>query len=90
MTTGKSSIGVGLFRLAEAASGTILIDDINIRDVPLDILRSRLSILVQDPVLFTGTVRLVLYCDFIQKYGYSAHYKFVARFLFSPKRSVLN
>lgn len=56
---GKSSLGVGLFRVAEAASGTILIDSINIRDVPLDVLRSRLSILVQDPVLFTGTIRSV-------------------------------
>ncbi|CAL1528713.1 unnamed protein product [Lymnaea stagnalis] len=55
--SGKSSIGVGLFRLSEAASGTITIDNINIRDVPLEILRSRLSILVQDPVLFTGTIR---------------------------------
>ncbi|KAH9508717.1 Multidrug resistance-associated protein 5 [Bulinus truncatus] len=55
--SGKSSLGVALFRLSEAASGTITIDNLNIRDVPLEILRSRLSILVQDPVMFTGTIR---------------------------------
>ena len=55
--SGKSSLGVGLFRLSEAASGAIYIDDHNIRDIKLSALRSRISILVQDPVLFVGTVR---------------------------------
>lgn len=55
--SGKSSLGVGLFRLAEAASGAIYIDNLTIRDIKLSALRSRISILVQDPVLFVGTVR---------------------------------
>ncbi|XP_041349392.1 multidrug resistance-associated protein 5-like [Gigantopelta aegis] len=55
--SGKSSLGVALFRLSEAASGAITIDGRNIRDVELTDLRSRLTILVQDPVLFEGTVR---------------------------------
>ena len=49
-----------MFRLVEAASGTIMIDNVNIRDVPLQVLRTRVSILVQDPVLFTGTVRYAI------------------------------
>ncbi|PVD18354.1 hypothetical protein C0Q70_20903 [Pomacea canaliculata] len=55
--SGKSSLGIALFRLSEAASGAIYIDDINIRDIKLSALRSRISILVQDPVLFVGTIR---------------------------------
>lgn len=55
--SGKSSLGVALFRLSEAASGAIYIDNHNIRDIKLSALRSRISILVQDPVLFVGTIR---------------------------------
>ena len=55
---GKSSLGQALFRLTEPSSGSIYIDDQNIRDVNLHLLRSRISILVQDPVLFVGTIRL--------------------------------
>ncbi|CAK9437315.1 uncharacterized protein LODBEIA_P16930 [Lodderomyces beijingensis] len=54
---GKSSIMTALFRLAELESGEINIDNINIASIGLKDLRSHLSIIPQDPVLFNGTIR---------------------------------
>lgn len=54
---GKSSIMTALYRLCEAESGSISIDGINIADLGLKDLRSRLSIIPQDSVLFQGTIR---------------------------------
>nr|AJG01605.1 ATP-binding cassette sub-family C member 1 [Dreissena polymorpha] len=57
---GKSSLTVALFRLIEAASGSIVIDSHRISDMGLHDLRSKLTILPQDPVLFSGTLRMNL------------------------------
>lgn len=55
---GKSSLTLALFRIIEAADGKIIIDDVNIADIGLHSLRSRLSIIPQDPVLFSGSLRM--------------------------------
>jgi len=57
---GKSSLAMGLFRMIEAAEGSITIDGINISDIGLMDLRSRLTIIPQDPVLFSGSIRFNL------------------------------
>ncbi|RYG70085.1 ATP-binding cassette domain-containing protein [archaeon] len=53
----SSSLFRALLRLSELEEGDIVIDGVNLKDVSLSTLRSSISIIPQDPVLFTGTVR---------------------------------
>jgi ABC-type multidrug transport system fused ATPase/permease subunit len=55
--SGKSTMALALFRFLEAEEGRVLIDDIDIANVPLKTLRSRLTVIPQHPDLFSGTVR---------------------------------
>uniref|UniRef100_A0A672T458 ABC-type glutathione-S-conjugate transporter n=1 Tax=Sinocyclocheilus grahami TaxID=75366 RepID=A0A672T458_SINGR len=57
---GKSSLALGIFRILEAAKGQIYIDGINIAEIGLHDLRSRITIIPQDPVLFSGSLRMNL------------------------------
>ncbi|KAF9093229.1 hypothetical protein BGX29_010035 [Mortierella sp. GBA35] len=57
---GKSSLTLSLFRIIESVKGQIFVDGIDISTLGLYDVRSRFSIIPQDPVLFAGTIRFNL------------------------------
>ena len=54
---GKSSLALALLRGLEAEKGKIVIDNLDISLIGLQSLREAITIVPQDPTLFTGTVR---------------------------------
>ena len=57
---GKSTICLSMSRIVEIIEGKILIDNIDIRSVNLNYLRSQITVIPQDPTMFTGTLRFNL------------------------------
>lgn len=53
---GKSSTIAALFQLYKI-EGSILIDDVDTTQLPLEVVRPKISIIPQEPVLFSGTMR---------------------------------
>ncbi|CAO1639342.1 unnamed protein product [Sympodiomycopsis kandeliae] len=55
--SGKSTTALAFFRFVEFDAGSIFIDDVDISQIGLHDLRSRLTIIPQNAVLFSGTIR---------------------------------
>jgi len=54
---GKSTLISLIPRFYDVTSGAVLVDDIDVRDIALRSLRSQIGIVMQEPLLFTGTIR---------------------------------
>jgi len=65
--SGKSTLALSFFRFVEATEGKILIDGVDLSQVGLADLRSRLTIIPQDPTILSGTLRSTL--DVFNEYG---------------------
>ena len=57
---GKSTICLSLSRIVEIIEGQIIIDDVDIKSVQIEHLRSRITVIPQDPFLFSGSLRFNL------------------------------
>ena len=55
--SGKSTLLISLLRIVETSEGKITIDDVDLSKIGLQDLRSKITIIPQEPVLFVGTVR---------------------------------
>lgn len=55
--SGKSSLALALVRVVECFRGSILVDGQDIREFPLALLRSGVTVISQDAHLFSGNVR---------------------------------
>jgi ABC-type multidrug transport system fused ATPase/permease subunit len=58
--SGKSTLALSFFRFVEATEGSITIDDLDISKMGLSDLRSKLTIIPQDPTILSGTLRTTL------------------------------
>ena len=57
---GKSTICLSMSRIVEIVEGAIRIDGVDIRSLNLDMLRQSITVIPQDPTMFTGSLRFNL------------------------------
>jgi len=57
---GKSTLCLALSRILEAEKGSILIDGINTANIKIDVLRSKLTVIPQEPIIFAETIKFNL------------------------------
>ena len=55
--SGKSSLLLSLLRLLEIQSGTIKIDNLDLATIPRELIRSRMIVIPQDPVILAESFR---------------------------------
>ncbi|KIY53870.1 multidrug resistance-associated ABC transporter [Fistulina hepatica ATCC 64428] len=58
--SGKSTLALSFFRFVEPTEGRIIVDGLDISKIGLTDLRSRLTIIPQDPTILSGTLRSTL------------------------------
>ncbi|QCD93780.1 ATP-binding cassette [Vigna unguiculata] len=80
--SGKITIVQTLFRLVEPVAGQILINSINITMIGIHDLRSKLSIIPQEPTMFEGTVRTNL--DPLEEYKYEQIWQYGSKAIGLP------
>jgi len=54
---GKSSLALSILRFTEISNGSIVINGLDVQKINLEALRQRITIVPQDPILFSGTIR---------------------------------
>ncbi|KAJ7113275.1 multidrug resistance-associated ABC transporter [Mycena crocata] len=64
--SGKSTLALSFFRFVEPTEGRIVVDGLDIAQIGLSDLRSRLTIIPQDPTILSGTLRSTL--DVLNEY----------------------